>query len=145
VLARGVNNVSPNSQSANVENEPELESGMVSDGGGGLSDHDEINGKERLAAVNSPIKAGKRLNSDVRMLLVVAMVTHPSSPIQHVVSQTKVEGDDAKKRNLKKLRPKISLASSQRNGSGIPLSRRISLLWVRRWILGAFPKERESR
>jgi hypothetical protein len=65
-LTSNVNDVSRSSPPVNVENESGPESPVVFDGG--LSDHDEMNGNERLAAVNSPLKAGKRVNSDVRML-----------------------------------------------------------------------------
>ena len=73
VPPRNVDNVSRGSRSRNVEKEQGLENGVVSEGG--LSDYDEMNGEERLDALNSPAKGGKRVNSDVRMLLDVTMVT----------------------------------------------------------------------
>ena len=59
--------------SASVEKERAQENTVTSDGG--LSDYDEINGKERLAAVNSPIKSGRRLNSEVSILFIATTVT----------------------------------------------------------------------
>jgi hypothetical protein len=58
---------------ASVEKEPAQENPVVSDGG--LSDCDEMNGQEQLVAVNSPIKSGRRLNSEVSMLFIATTVT----------------------------------------------------------------------
>src|ERR1700722_10262491 len=54
--------------SAKVKAEPAPEITIMSDGG--LSDNDETNGEERRAAVNSPPKGKKRVNSNVSPLLV---------------------------------------------------------------------------
>jgi hypothetical protein len=40
---------------------------------GGLSDHDEMNGEERLAAINAPPKGKKRLTSEVGLLFFIVI------------------------------------------------------------------------
>jgi hypothetical protein len=58
--------------SAKVKAEPVAEMiTIMSDGG--LSDNDETNGEERLAAVNSPPKGRKRATSDVSLLLIIKL------------------------------------------------------------------------
>jgi hypothetical protein len=51
--------------SAKIKTESAPEITIMSDGG--LSDNDEINGEERLAAVNSPPKGRKRVTSEVSL------------------------------------------------------------------------------
>jgi len=53
-----------------VKAEPALASDVVPEtqANGGLSDNDEMRGEERLAAINSPPKGKKRVNSEVSFL-----------------------------------------------------------------------------
>ena len=75
--------------SANIQDEASEKSAVISDGG--LSDYDETNGAERLAAVNSPLKGKRRVNSEVCLLCslcysIITIIPNParcsSSPTQ---------------------------------------------------------------
>jgi hypothetical protein len=106
--------MSRGSEPKTVENEQRPEEGVVSEGG--LSDHDEMNGEERLDALNSPKKAGKRANSDVRMLFDFTVVSlysnhlYPQSSMLFPQPKAKIPAKG--KRKLRKLRLKKFLPPS---------------------------------
>jgi hypothetical protein len=114
VPPRKVDNMSRGSEPKTVENEQRPEEGVVSEGG--LSDHDEMNGEERLDALNSPKKAGKRANSDVRMLFDFTVVSlysnhlYPQSSMLFPQPKAKIPAKG--KRKLRKLRLKKFLPPS---------------------------------
>jgi hypothetical protein len=76
--------------SAKVKAEPDPDAEMIIvNSDGGPSDRDETNHglKERLAAVNSPLKGRKRVSREVSLRSVTSVVASfsPLSPIQHLV------------------------------------------------------------
>jgi hypothetical protein len=108
---------------------------------GGLSDSDEMNGPEWLAAINAPPKGKKRLTSEVSLPSIVTLYSNDLYPRSSTSSE--LSKDPAQGR-LKSVDERNFQIMSHRNGSGIHLSRRISPLSVKPRTLVMFQSTWQS-
>jgi hypothetical protein len=108
---------------------------------GGLSDNDELGGKEREAAINSPLKGKKRINSEVTsqhshfkyLILLISRNSYLTNPQRRQAIQ-----------HPKSLETRNYPIGLKLNGSGTPLSQLIWRLSVKPSILGRFLPSSQS-
>ena len=132
IVSRGM------TDSAKVKAETAPEITIMSNGG--LSDNDETNGEERLAAVNSPPKGKKRVDSNVSPFLVPTLYSSNCYP-----QSSNLWSKNPAKRHPKKLEVRSFRIMSRQNGSGIHSSRRIWSLSVKLRTLGMCLSGRQLR
>jgi hypothetical protein len=104
---------------------------------GGLSDNDELGGKEREAAINSPLKGKKRITSEVtshhfHFKYLILLISRNSS--RYLTNPQRRQAIQ----HPKSLETRNYPIGLKLNGSGTPLSQLIWRLSVKPSILGRF-------
>ena len=127
-------------QVAKVESQANLPSFQVSDDGG-LSDSNELNGKEREMAIKSPPKGKKRITSEVRSQLFQLI----TNILRMFLSRNSSLTNPQRRQHPKSLETRNYPSGLKLNGSVIPLSQLIWRLLVKSSTLGTFLSNSQSQ
>ena len=127
-------------QVAKVESQANLPSFQVSDDGG-LSDSNELNGKEREMAIKSPPKGKKRITSEVRSQLFQLI----TNILRMFLSRNSSLTNPQRRQHPKSLETRNYPSGLKLNGSVIPLSWLIWRLLVKPSTLGTFLSNSQSQ